>query len=138
MIETLFVVNTSNSKTKDLTRRYVLPSPNQENSVLDPKKAQNIAIALRALNVTIEEVCEALSEGNFSFFVFYLIIDFLYFTSIMDLLDSLSSMNKVYIILHCLCMVQSRSCFSQYCYWHAIRNAGTIIKCLLRLVYTIN
>ena len=57
MIETLFVVNTPNSKPKEPTRRYVLPSPNQENSVLDPKKAQNIAIALRALNVTIEEVC---------------------------------------------------------------------------------
>ncbi|GMP90103.1 hypothetical protein CsSME_00041377 [Camellia sinensis var. sinensis] len=46
------------------TRRQVLPTPKQENRVLDPKKAQNIAISLRALNVTIEEVCEALSEGN--------------------------------------------------------------------------
>ncbi|KAL6959240.1 Formin-like protein 1 [Sarracenia purpurea var. burkii] len=63
MIETLFVVNAPNSS-KESTRRPVLPSPNQENRVLDPKKAQNIAISLRALNVTIEEVCEALSEGN--------------------------------------------------------------------------
>ena len=67
--------------------------------MLDPKKAQNIAIALRALNVTIEEVCEALSEGNFSFFIFYLIIDFVYFTAMMDLLDSLSYMNKMYIAI---------------------------------------
>jgi hypothetical protein len=37
---------------------------NQENTVLDPKKSQNIAILLRALNVTIEEVCEALLEGK--------------------------------------------------------------------------
>ncbi|KAK9282555.1 hypothetical protein L1049_005476 [Liquidambar formosana] len=64
MIETLFVVNSSNSNSKETTRRPVLPSPNQENRVLDPKKSQNIAISLRALNVTIEEVCEALSEGN--------------------------------------------------------------------------
>ncbi|XP_007049520.2 PREDICTED: formin-like protein 1 [Theobroma cacao] len=64
MIETLFVVNTPNSKPKQTTPRSVLPSPNQENRVLDPKKAQNIAILLRALNVTVEEVCEALLEGN--------------------------------------------------------------------------
>ncbi|KAL5794440.1 hypothetical protein ACOSP7_003034 [Xanthoceras sorbifolium] len=64
MIETLFVVNTPNTKPNQATPRSVLPSPNQENRVLDPKKAQNIAILLRALNVTIEEVCEALLEGN--------------------------------------------------------------------------
>ncbi|KAG6630951.1 formin-like protein 1 [Carya illinoinensis] len=64
MIETLFVVNTPNSKLKETTPRPVLPSPNQENRVLDPKKAQNIAISLRALNVTTEEVCDALLEGN--------------------------------------------------------------------------
>ncbi|XP_077227228.1 formin-like protein 1 [Tasmannia lanceolata] len=66
MIETLFVCNPSNSTPKDTTttRRQVLPSPNQENRVLDPKKSQNIAILLRALNVTKEEVCEALLEGN--------------------------------------------------------------------------
>ncbi|KAJ0054288.1 hypothetical protein Pint_03137 [Pistacia integerrima] len=64
MIETLFVVNTPNSKPNQTTPRSVLPSPNQENRVLDPKKSQNIAILLRALNVTVEEVCEALLEGN--------------------------------------------------------------------------
>ncbi|KAJ8899272.1 hypothetical protein K2173_017308 [Erythroxylum novogranatense] len=64
MIESLFVVNTSNIKPQQVTSRTVVPSPNQENRVLDPKKAQNIAILLRALNVTIEEVCEALLEGN--------------------------------------------------------------------------
>ncbi|KAI3806204.1 hypothetical protein L1987_22101 [Smallanthus sonchifolius] len=58
MIETLFIVkppNPSNSNEK---------SPNHENRVLDPKKSQNISIALRALNVTTEEVCDALLEGN--------------------------------------------------------------------------
>lgn len=66
-METLFVVNTPNPKPKDTTPRSVLPPPNQEDRVLDPKKSQNIAILLRALNVTIEEVCEALVEGNFPF-----------------------------------------------------------------------
>lgn len=78
MIETLFVVNKPSSNHKEATRRYVLPSPSQENRVLDPKKAQNIAIALRALNVTIEEVCEALSEGSLAFsvtmFLFQLLV----------------------------------------------------------------
>lgn len=65
MIETLFMVNSSsNLIPKDSTRCPVLPLLNQENRVLDPKKSQNIAILLRALNVTIEEVCEALLEGN--------------------------------------------------------------------------
>lgn len=64
MIETLFMVNASNLTPKDNLRRQILPTPNQENQVLDPKKSQNIAILLRALNVTIDEVCEALLEGN--------------------------------------------------------------------------
>ncbi|KAK6940402.1 Formin, FH2 domain [Dillenia turbinata] len=64
MIETLFVVNTANVTPKEAVRRPVFPSPNQECSVLDPKKSQNTAILLRALNVTLEEVCEALLEGN--------------------------------------------------------------------------
>jgi hypothetical protein len=64
MIETLFVVKTPTSNPNDTTRRSVLPSPGQENKVLDPKKSQNISILLRAINVTIEEVCEALLEGN--------------------------------------------------------------------------
>ncbi|KAK3011200.1 hypothetical protein RJ639_011562 [Escallonia herrerae] len=61
MIETLFMVN--NLTPKDGTPRPVLPTMNLENRVLDPKKSQNIAILLRALNVTNDEVCEALSEG---------------------------------------------------------------------------
>ncbi|KAJ8561460.1 hypothetical protein K7X08_033937 [Anisodus acutangulus] len=64
MIETLFVVKTPTPNPKEMSRRPVLPSQSQENRVLDPKKSQNIAILLRALNVTVEEVCEALLEGN--------------------------------------------------------------------------
>ncbi|PPR91940.1 hypothetical protein GOBAR_AA28738 [Gossypium barbadense] len=62
MIETLFMVNNSNLATKDNARKPILAAVNQENRVLDPKKSQNIAILLRALNVTIDEVCEALME----------------------------------------------------------------------------
>lgn len=69
MIESLFIVKTpssSNSNEASVTRRPVLPLPSgHENRVLDPKKSQNISILLRALNVTIEEVCDALLEGNY-------------------------------------------------------------------------
>ncbi|VAH82795.1 unnamed protein product [Triticum turgidum subsp. durum] len=65
MIETLFICNPANAAPKEATKRPALPTPKAENKVLlDPKKAQNIAILLRALNVTKEEVCEALCEGN--------------------------------------------------------------------------
>ncbi|XP_047943563.1 formin-like protein 1 [Salvia hispanica] len=65
MIETLFVANASKPTPKEATRWSVLPTPRQDNNrVLDPKKAQNIAILFRALNVTVEEVCEGLMEGN--------------------------------------------------------------------------
>lgn len=65
MIETLFIANTSKSLPNEASRWNVLPTPRQDNSnrVLDPKKAQNIAILFRALNVTVEEVCEGLMEG---------------------------------------------------------------------------
>jgi hypothetical protein len=61
MIETLFICN---PLAKETTKRPALPTPKAENKVLDPKKAQNIAILLRALNVTKEEVCDALCEGE--------------------------------------------------------------------------
>ncbi|TVU36182.1 hypothetical protein EJB05_18103 [Eragrostis curvula] len=64
MIETLFICNPANAAAKEATKRPALPTPKAENKVLDPKKAQNIAILLRALNVTKEEVCDALWEGN--------------------------------------------------------------------------
>ncbi|KAL7209037.1 hypothetical protein ACSBR1_030727 [Camellia fascicularis] len=64
MIETLFMVHASSLGSKDNSWRPVPQMQNQENRVLDPKKSQNIAILLRALNVTIDEVCEALLEGS--------------------------------------------------------------------------
>ncbi|KAF8404892.1 hypothetical protein HHK36_009787 [Tetracentron sinense] len=64
MIETLFVCNSTTPVQKEATRKSVLPHFEQENRVLDPKKSQNIAILLRALNVTRDEVTEALLSGN--------------------------------------------------------------------------
>ena len=67
MIETLFVNNATNPPPKETSRRPVFPPFKQENRVLDPKKSQNIAILLRALNVTREEVTEALLDGEHSY-----------------------------------------------------------------------
>lgn len=70
MIETLFVVNTPKPNPREATRWQVLPSPGQDNGdrILDPKKAQNIAILLKALHVTVDEVCEGLLEGIYHLF----------------------------------------------------------------------
>ncbi|KAI9113410.1 hypothetical protein K1719_015337 [Acacia pycnantha] len=65
MMESLFGCNSTTVVPKEAPRKLVLPPiANQEEKVLDPKKSQNIAILLRALNVTKDEVCEALSDGN--------------------------------------------------------------------------
>ena len=55
-------------------RRQIIPSLIQKNSVLDPKKSQNIAILLKALNVTIDEVCEPLLEGKKNQLVFTFLV----------------------------------------------------------------
>lgn len=67
-MESLFGCNSANSVPKEATRKAALPAMEQENRVLDPKKSQNIAILLRALNVTREEVSEALLDGMLPFF----------------------------------------------------------------------
>lgn len=65
MMESLFGCNSVNSVPKEpTTRKSVLPPVELENRVLDPKKSQNIAILLRALNVTRDEVSEALLDGK--------------------------------------------------------------------------
>ncbi|CAA0841066.1 Formin-like protein 6 [Striga hermonthica] len=63
-MESLFGRNSANSVPKEVSRKSAFAPPNQENRILDSKKSQNIAILLRALNVTREEVCEALMDGN--------------------------------------------------------------------------
>ncbi|KAF8047525.1 hypothetical protein N665_2975s0004 [Sinapis alba] len=64
-MEHLFGCSSASSAPKEPVRRSLMPSSAEnENRVLDPKKSQNIAILLRALNVTREEVSEALLDGN--------------------------------------------------------------------------
>ncbi|KAG2332179.1 hypothetical protein Bca52824_003359 [Brassica carinata] len=64
MIETLFRANDPSSRTRDVENAGLVQSTGQENQFLDPRKSHNIEILLRALNVTADEVCEALVEGN--------------------------------------------------------------------------
>jgi hypothetical protein len=65
-MESLFGTNQNkNERRKD--------SPSVDTSVqyiqiIDPKKAQNLSILLRALNVTTAEVIDALNEGNMIYF----------------------------------------------------------------------
>ncbi|KAK3127292.1 hypothetical protein QOZ80_7AG0571050 [Eleusine coracana subsp. coracana] len=63
MIESLFGYNSTDKKgdaKKDLSSKDAC----QFVRILDPKKAQNLAISLRALSVSPEEVCTAVKEGN--------------------------------------------------------------------------
>ncbi|KAH7681211.1 Mur ligase central domain-containing protein [Dioscorea alata] len=63
MIESLFVCNPAKIGMKG--RREEFYSLGDDKTVLlDPKKSQNIAILLKALNVSKEDVCDALLEGN--------------------------------------------------------------------------
>jgi len=64
MIEVLFTNNAANAPSRDTLKKPGAPQCSAQEKVLDPKKAQNIAILLRALNVTLEEVSDALLDGN--------------------------------------------------------------------------
>jgi len=63
MMESLFGCNSVNSVPNEVAKKSVRPTVEKENRVLDPKKSQNIAIMLRALNVTKDEVSESLLDG---------------------------------------------------------------------------
>ncbi|XP_022735388.1 formin-like protein 5 [Durio zibethinus] len=64
MIETLFGYASVDKKKIDGKKEPSAQDVPQYIQILDFKKAQNLAILLRALNVTTEEVCDALREGN--------------------------------------------------------------------------
>ncbi|KAI3465649.1 hypothetical protein Pfo_022312 [Paulownia fortunei] len=65
MMETLFgYVPADKNKNEHRKDSPSFESPPQFIQIIDPKKSQNLAILLRALNVTTEEVCDALKEGN--------------------------------------------------------------------------
>nr|XP_023919093.1 formin-like protein 11 [Quercus suber]POF01977.1 formin-like protein 11 [Quercus suber] len=61
MIESLFGYNLQNSMKSDEAKSKT-PSPSKH--VLDPKRLQNITILSKALNMSAEEACEALIQGN--------------------------------------------------------------------------
>lgn len=62
MIESLFGYNLQNSMKNDELMKTKTPSPTKH--VLEPKRLQNITILSKALNITAEQVCDALIQGN--------------------------------------------------------------------------
>lgn len=72
MIESLFGYNLQNTMKNEEVKTKT-PSPSKH--VLEPKRLQNITILSKALNVTAEQVCQALIQGNVksfcSYFIFY-------------------------------------------------------------------
>ncbi|XP_017241767.1 formin-like protein 5 [Daucus carota subsp. sativus] len=63
MIESLFGAPAGKNKKEMKTGALPSGPPTQYVQIIDPKKAQNLSILLKALNVTTEEVCDALQEG---------------------------------------------------------------------------
>ncbi|KAL3508550.1 hypothetical protein ACH5RR_027951 [Cinchona calisaya] len=64
MIESLFGYAPT-ERNKNQPKQSASQDPtNQYIQIIDPKKSQNLSILLKALNVTTEEVCDALQEGN--------------------------------------------------------------------------
>ncbi|KAJ7973342.1 Formin-like protein [Quillaja saponaria] len=61
MMESLFGYNLQNSIKIDEAKSK---SPSPSKHVLEPKRLQNITILSKALNVTAEQVCEALIQGD--------------------------------------------------------------------------
>ncbi|MCL7052264.1 hypothetical protein MKW94_024994 [Papaver nudicaule] len=65
MIENLFGYNATEKSKNDRRKELAAQDPSMQFiQIIDPKKAQNLSILLRALNVTTEEVCDALTQGN--------------------------------------------------------------------------
>ncbi|CAH8316643.1 unnamed protein product [Eruca vesicaria subsp. sativa] len=63
-MESLFGYNDGNKNKNGGRGDSSRESPVQYIQIIDPRKAQNLSILLRALNVTIEEVVDAIKEGN--------------------------------------------------------------------------
>ena len=68
-MESLFLNNTGGAGNSDQTARRG-GAGKQESRLLDPKRLQNVAIMLKALNVTSDNVIGALMHGEFVFSVF--------------------------------------------------------------------
>ncbi|WOH02595.1 hypothetical protein DCAR_0521984 [Daucus carota subsp. sativus] len=66
LMESLFGYKAAQEQQK-IERKKEHPTPFEVPKyiqIIDPRKAQNLSILLRALNVTTDEVCEAILEGN--------------------------------------------------------------------------
>lgn len=65
MIENLFGYNATTEKNKGNNKKTSSQDPASNLvQIIDGKKAQNLSILLKALNVTTNEVCDALKEGK--------------------------------------------------------------------------
>jgi len=64
MIENLFGMS-SRATASSVKRFASSAAASQKNEILDPRKAHNIAIQLRARGLSRVEVCDALVEGEF-------------------------------------------------------------------------
>lgn len=70
MMETLFGYSAAPPQKNNGSQKKESSSHDQSPQwiqIIDSKKAQNLSILLRALNMTLEEVSDALLEGNFLF-----------------------------------------------------------------------
>lgn len=63
MIESLFGYTGDKNKTEGRKRSMSSEPSGQCIQIIDTRKAQNLSIILRALNLTTEEVVDALQEG---------------------------------------------------------------------------
>ncbi|XP_009630423.1 formin-like protein 5 [Nicotiana tomentosiformis] len=63
-IESLFGYASADKKKNGSKKESSQDASNLYIQIIDQKKAQNLSILLKALNVTTEEVCDALKEGN--------------------------------------------------------------------------
>lgn len=64
MIETLFGYDATDKRWSDAKKDLASNHSSNYIQILDPKKAQNLAIFIKARNVNVEEICDALLEGN--------------------------------------------------------------------------
>lgn len=67
MIESLFGYNMQNSL-KNEDGKSKSPSPSKH--ILVPKRLQNVTILAKALNATVEQVCDALLQGTTTIYIY--------------------------------------------------------------------
>jgi len=68
MIETLFGYRSDDKGKTEGRKGSMLNDPSQYVQLLEPKKSQNLAISLKAMTIKVDEVIDALMQGNSSSF----------------------------------------------------------------------